>query len=137
LVLIMAFNYLIGNHDAHGKNFSIIHEQEIEMAPFYDLISAQVYPNLEGEFAMAIGQTFRYDRVKEHSFVVFAKDLKIRPRKLGELMGGMVESVSNAYEPILSTHEKEYGPSTIYQDLFKVIQVNLEHLESLLDRIGV
>ena len=133
LVLIMVFNYLIGNHDAHGKNFSIIHEQEIEMAPFYDLVSTQVYPNLEAKFAMAIGQTFRYDRIKEHSFIAFARDLKIRPRKLGELMGGMVESVSNAYGSTLSNHEKEYGPSTIYQDLSNVIQANIKHLEILID----
>jgi hypothetical protein len=38
-------------------------------------------------------------------------------------MGEMAESVSNVYEPILSTHEKEYGPSTIYQDLFKVMVI--------------
>jgi hypothetical protein len=48
-------------------------------------------------------------------------------------MGEMAESVSKAYGPILSTHEKEYGPSTIYQDLSKVIKTNLKNLESLLD----
>jgi len=37
------FNYIIGNHDAHGKNFSILYKKEFELAPFYDLVSTQVY----------------------------------------------------------------------------------------------
>lgn len=48
-------------------------------------------------------------------------------------MGGMVESVSTAYKPILSTHEKGYGPLTIYQDLCRAIQANLEQLDVLID----
>ncbi len=129
MISIMVFNYLIGNHDAHGKNYSIIHGQKIEMAPFYDLVSTQVYPNLETKFAMAIGQTFRHDRIKEHSFAEFAKDMKIRMQKLTELMDTMIQSISSSYESVLSRHEKEYGPSTMYEDLFEVIQGNLEQLK--------
>ena len=36
------FNYLTGNHDAHGKNFSLLYRDEsssIRLAPFYDLLS--------------------------------------------------------------------------------------------------
>ena len=55
---VLAFNFIIGNHDAHGKNFSIIHAKEIKMAPYYDLLSTQVYDSLERHFAMSIGKTF-------------------------------------------------------------------------------
>jgi serine/threonine-protein kinase HipA len=133
MVFIMAFNYLIGNRDAHGKNFSIIHDQKIEMAPFYDLVSTQVYPNLTNSFAMSIGKTFRYDRIKEHSLIAFAKDMKIRPRKLADLMDGMVQTVSGLYEAVLDRHEKEYGPATIYTNIFKVIKGNIEQSTRLTD----
>ncbi len=133
LISIMAFNYLIGNCDAHGKNFSIIHNQKIGMAPFYDLVSTQVYPDLTTRFAMAIGKTFRYDRIKEHSFIEFAKDMKTRPKKLASLMDKMIQSVSKSYEDVLSRHEKKYGPAIIYKDLFKTIQGNLERLERITD----
>jgi serine/threonine-protein kinase HipA len=40
------FNYLIGNGDARGKNFSLLFEGEAEsLAPFYDLLSTVVYSN--------------------------------------------------------------------------------------------
>ncbi|MEA1966843.1 MAG: type II toxin-antitoxin system HipA family toxin [Thermodesulfobacteriota bacterium] len=124
---IMTFNYLIGNHDAHGKNFSIIHEPNLKFAPFYDLLSTQVYP-LDNKFAMAIGQTFRLDRVKEHSFKKFARDINIRPQKLFSLMNEMFQAVTKAYAPLLAKHEKKYGQSKIYNDLFEVIRKNLEQL---------
>lgn len=124
---IMTFNYLIGNHDAHGKNFSIIHDEGFKFAPFYDLLSTQVYP-LVNKFAMAIGQTFRFDRIKEHSFKKFALDMNIRPQKLNSLMDEMRQAVSKSYTPLLSEHEKKYGPSKIYDSLSNVIQNNLEAL---------
>ncbi len=50
------FNYLIGNHDAHGKNFSLLHlaPKRMMLAPFYDVMSTAVYPNLSRKMAMSI-----------------------------------------------------------------------------------
>jgi HipA-like protein len=51
---------LIGNHDAHGKNFSLLYLPEgdrvqVRLAPFYDLISTAIYPELTPKMAMKIG----------------------------------------------------------------------------------
>ena len=46
------FNYLVGNNDAHGKNFSLLYygvgtaNQEIRFAPLYDIVSTVYYPEL-------------------------------------------------------------------------------------------
>ncbi len=57
---IVIFNYLIGNADAHGKNFSLLYrERKPQLAPAYDLLSTAVYPNLSPKMAMKIGG--RYD----------------------------------------------------------------------------
>ena len=132
---IMTFNYLIGNHDAHGKNFSIIHEQGPRLAPFYDLLSTQVYPSLDNKFAMAIGQTYRFDRVKKHSLKKFAQDINIRPQKLASLMDETVQAVAKAYVPLITEHEKKYGYSKIYDDLIKIIKDNLERLNHFYDTL--
>jgi len=41
------FNFLIGNGDAHGKNFSILYEEGAaeSLSPFYDLMCTVVYSN--------------------------------------------------------------------------------------------
>ncbi|MCX6967647.1 MAG: type II toxin-antitoxin system HipA family toxin, partial [Verrucomicrobia bacterium] len=50
------FNYLIGNGDAHGKNFSLLYDGgEIRLAPLYDLVCTQAYPELSKTMAMKIG----------------------------------------------------------------------------------
>jgi serine/threonine-protein kinase HipA len=52
----VVFNVLIGNNDAHGKNFSFLREQNsVRLAPFYDLVSTQAYPDLAHEMAMKLG----------------------------------------------------------------------------------
>lgn len=129
---IMTFNYLIGNHDAHGKNFSIIHEQTPRFAPFYDLLSTQVYP-LDNKFAMAVGETYRLDRVKQHSFKKFSQDINIRPQKLAYLMDETLQAVAKNYVPLITEHERKYGHSKIYAALVKVIKENIERLNRICD----
>lgn len=56
------FNFLIGNHDAHGKNFSLLYVPEddrvsVRLAPLYDLVSTAIYPELTPRMAMKIGKS--------------------------------------------------------------------------------
>ena len=47
---------LIGNADAHGKNYSMIYRAgERRLAPFYDLVSTIAWPELSTRLAMGIG----------------------------------------------------------------------------------
>jgi serine/threonine-protein kinase HipA len=57
LMEMVVFNYLIGNTDAHGKNFSLLHLPGggLQLAPFYDILCTQAYPRLTKKMAMAIG----------------------------------------------------------------------------------
>ena len=69
LIRCVLFNYLIGNCDAHAKNFSLIYDKNsgIRLAPFYDLVSTRAYPNLSPRFAMSIGKTWEYDEINKDS----------------------------------------------------------------------
>lgn len=67
LVLLdaVALNFLVGNHDAHGKNFSLLRSpHETGLAPFYDVLSTLAYPTLARKAAMAIGGERRPDYVR-------------------------------------------------------------------------
>lgn len=68
------FQYLIGNSDAHGKNFSFfVRRQGLEPAPWYDLVSVVQYPGLDHDMAMAYGDAFSLDEVKAFQLTDFAK----------------------------------------------------------------
>lgn len=49
--------FLLGNSDAHGKNFSLLYDPEagVRLAPLYDVVSTAVYDGLTPRLAMAIG----------------------------------------------------------------------------------
>lgn len=52
----VVFNSVIGNCDAHAKNFSLLMDgSSVRFAPLYDLISTSAYPALANELAMKIG----------------------------------------------------------------------------------
>ncbi len=51
----MIFNFLIGNCDAHGKNFSLLYDSRSpHLAPLYDLVSTAMYPDLSRRLSMSI-----------------------------------------------------------------------------------
>lgn len=50
------FNVLIGNADAHGKNYSMLYQGgQRRLAPFYDLVCTLAWPELSKTPAMKIG----------------------------------------------------------------------------------
>lgn len=52
----LIFNVLIGNADAHGKNYALLYVGgERRLSPCYDLVCTLVWPNLSRNLAMKIG----------------------------------------------------------------------------------
>jgi len=80
LILLDAavFNLIVGNADAHGKNFSLLHDGwGIGLAPLYDLLSTIVYPDLSPKLAMKIAKRATLEEIDRASWDVFAKDIGI------------------------------------------------------------
>ena len=71
------FNLLIGNRDAHGKNFSLLRPpgSPVRLAPCYDLLSTAYYPELSKRMAMKLGSTYEDDRVLKRHFEQFVKEI--------------------------------------------------------------
>lgn len=70
----MIFNALIGNHDAHAKNFSLLYSGKTPvLAPFYDTLSTAVYPTLTPKMAMKIGSKYEFSEVQARHWEQFAE----------------------------------------------------------------
>jgi serine/threonine-protein kinase HipA len=75
--------YLIGNSDAHGKNLSFLLEPAgLRLAPAYDLVSVCIYPDIDHELAMAIGDEFDINNVGNSNWANFAQQCDIENRLL-------------------------------------------------------
>jgi len=88
----VVFNALIGNHDAHAKNFSLLYEgQAPVLAPLYDTLSTAVYPSLTPKMAMKLGSKYVFTEVQARHWDQFAQaaglsvaQTRKRIRKLAE-----------------------------------------------------
>lgn len=68
------FNALIGNHDAHAKNFSLLYSGDTPvLAPLYDTLSTAVYPGLTARMAMKIGSKYIFDEIQARHWGQFAE----------------------------------------------------------------
>ena len=68
------FNALIGNHDAHAKNFSLLYSGKPPvLAPLYDTLSTAVYPTLTPKMAMKIGSKYKFSEVQARHWDQFAE----------------------------------------------------------------
>lgn len=68
------FNALIGNHDAHAKNFSLLYaDKSPVLAPLYDTLSTAVYPTLTQKMAMKIGSKYNFSEVHARHWEQFAQ----------------------------------------------------------------
>jgi serine/threonine-protein kinase HipA len=77
------FQFMIGNSDAHGKNFSFfVHRQGLEPAPWYDLVSVVQYPAIDHELAMAFGDAFSLGEIGAFQLADFAKRCGVDRRLL-------------------------------------------------------
>lgn len=70
------FNLLIGNHDAHAKNFSLLYMRDrlICLAPLYDLVCTVYYKELTDKMAMKIGGESRSALIYPMNVDRFAAD---------------------------------------------------------------
>lgn len=67
LIDLIAFSYVIGNGDLHGKNISLGGESTLQLTPAYDLLTTRPYRDLK----LALQFEGRDDDVKRRDFLSF------------------------------------------------------------------
>ncbi len=72
----VTFNLIIGNHDAHAKNFSLLYmpDRSIRLAPLYDLVCTVYYAELTDKMAMKIGGEAKSALIYPRQIERFAAD---------------------------------------------------------------
>jgi serine/threonine-protein kinase HipA len=76
----LVFNWLIGNCDAHAKNYSLLYDGRAStLAPLYDLVSTGMYPTLTTRMAMSINGARDLHEVDDKAWTELASQLGFRP----------------------------------------------------------
>ena len=94
LLNMAIFNIIVGNHDAHGKNFSLLYsEEKIRLAPAYDILSTIYYPELTPKMAMKIGKEYKSQKLTLKSIEQFATDAGLGKAAVRHRVGEMTTRV--------------------------------------------
>ncbi len=124
------FNLLIGNHDAHGKNFSLLYVtpanskvlkwedsgfwfgKSCELAPLYDLVSTVHYPELSKKMAMKLGGESESSKITLKNLEQFAQDaglaapmVKKRVFSIGEKLLKSIDEAESHFPQMLDLSE--------------------------------
>jgi serine/threonine-protein kinase HipA len=79
----VVFNALIGNHDAHGKNFSLLYAPKgAVLTPLYDALCTAVYPKLTDKMSMKIGSKYKFSEVMARHWEQFATEAYLSPAQV-------------------------------------------------------
>lgn len=107
-----ALSFLAGNHDAHGKNFSLLYRADgAGLAPAYDVVSTVVcwkVAEMDRKMAMNVGGEYRpaYVRARHVDAMLESAGVNVRlaRRRLGALAAATVEAVQSTTEGFVEEH---------------------------------
>jgi Uncharacterized protein related to capsule biosynthesis enzymes len=106
LLRAMIFNWIVGNCDAHGKNYSLLYDQGAPaLAPLYDLVSTVIYPELTTRLAMSVDGARKLDEVTRTAWEQLAKDASYRPAFVSSTIDDLLDRAAIESAALRATDE--------------------------------
>jgi serine/threonine-protein kinase HipA len=96
------FNYLVGNNDAHGKNFSLLYrgiatdDTQVSLSPLYDSLSTIYYPEISRTMAMKLGGEYSSEKVMPRNFEQFAEEAGLAKPMVRRRVMEVIEAILSA-----------------------------------------
>jgi serine/threonine-protein kinase HipA len=132
LLRAVLFNALIGNRDAHAKNYSLHRgDSKAELAPLYDLVCTEVYPELSRELPQSIGQARTLDAVTAADWAQLAAQLGMRPAAIRRQREQLVAAVTAALPRVIDevmAHPAARHAAPLLAAIGQVVRNNINHL---------
>lgn len=128
------FNYIIGNADAHGKNFSFLYTGEKpELSPAYDLLSTAIYPDLSDKMAMKIGGRYKADELCLRHWHRLVPDTKAAKANLEKQLATLSEKCVKQSETLKSDLENQGVSSKVFESICEIIQKRANDIKRQLE----
>jgi serine/threonine-protein kinase HipA len=121
------FNALIGNHDAHAKNFSLLYlsgntSKTPVLAPFYDLLSTAVYPTLTPKMAMKIGSRYKFSEVQSRHWKQFAQSIGLSKAQAKGRILKLARSLPSTARKLQATSEHGFASNAVVEQIVALIE---------------
>jgi serine/threonine-protein kinase HipA len=116
----LVFNWLIGNCDAHAKNFSLLYDGSAPtLAPLYDLVSTTAYPELTTRLAMSIDGATQIEDINTKAWEALAKEASYSARFIRTMTNSMIERTIDEAGRLVAQPWHDNGTAkTIYESIY-------------------
>ena len=122
------FNFLVGNGDAHGKNFSVLYRDGVaELSPFYDVMSTAIYPEVGRRMAMKLGGEYNFKWITLGKFVRMAESVGIGRNVLDKELAKFVRRIKGQIGKLVD-HAERIWPSPCYVQVAEGIARRISQL---------
>lgn len=119
----VTFNALIGNHDAHAKNFSLLYSGKTPvLAPLYDTLSTAVYPTLTPKMAMKIGSKYKFSEVQGRHWAQFAEGAGFSKAQAKRRILELAKSLPAVARKLQSAPERGFVASAMVERITTLIE---------------
>lgn len=129
------FNCLVGNNDAHAKNFSLLYSRSgIQLAPLYDVLSTAVYPDLSDSMAMKIGSKYRFEELHARHWVQMAEAAQLGAPQLKRRVLEIAGQLPNLAKILQAQFEAKGWGHPILNQIVSLIE---EHCATTVNRFSL
>jgi len=135
LASLVVFNYLIGNMDAHGKNFSLLHYEAdtVQISPVYDVLCTNVYDNLAKKMAMKIGGYYESDKIYPRHWQRESKEIGYSYPVIRDIIYKQAESILVSAE----IEKKELKEAKLFDPIIdQILQFLEKHISKTLQKFS-
>jgi serine/threonine-protein kinase HipA len=134
---MLIFHYLVGNADAHGKNYALLYgSDEPDLAPIYDVVCTAVYPRLSKRLAMKIGGRDVPDTIQLKHWATLVPDTKSSQRVLVRDLAQMAERIVSESGMLLAELADEGINHPILTAIRKVISSRAGLLQRAAEQVS-
>ena len=118
-IRMLILHYLVGNADAHGKNYALLYSGGIpDLAPLYDVLCTAAYPRLDKKLAMAIGGRAVPDTIQLQQWFTLVPDTRGAQRLLVKDIAELAGRIGGQADELLA----EFAEGGISHEILKVIR---------------
>ncbi len=130
----VAFNYLIGNLDAHAKNIAfLLRGQKAEVAPFYDMLCVEAYLP-RAAMSMSIGGENKPGWVEGIHWDALAYEARVAPRLVRGVLSRMNAALPDAISKVIGDERLQSAERDFIRT--KILPVIAERQEFLVGALA-
>ena len=96
---------------------------EIKLAPAYDILCSEVYPELSDKMAMKIGGHYNHNEILLRHFEKLAKETDISFTQLKKIIKNQCKILPDIADDVIKSFENKIG-----KDILSIIQKNCNKL---------